>query len=133
MPPSLPVGSDIEAYCGSCKETLWHVVFAKEADKIVKVVCKRCQQQHRYKDPSAPAKVRSTTPRATRAAKVAEPSVEVDLSRPPRVYSPRDDYRAGDRVTHPSFGTGVVEGSPGPGKVTIFFPAGRKVLVVGRA
>jgi hypothetical protein len=138
---SLPVGSDIEALCGKCGD-VWHVVFAKEGDKIAKVVCKRCQGQHRYKpppgkesaNPPAAKKVSTRAPRGTtkRPTRVDEPSVKADLSKPPRVYSTKDSYKAGEQVTHPSFGTGVVEGSSGPGKVTIFFPGGRRVLVVGR-
>jgi hypothetical protein len=142
---SLPVGADIESICGKCGD-VWHVVFAKAGDKIAKVVCKRCQGQHRYKPPpgkasaNAPYEKKAVAPRAPRAAgagrgkvtRVDAPSVAIDESKPPRVYSPRDNYKAGERVTHPSFGTGVVEGSPGTGKITIFFPVGRKILVVGR-
>jgi hypothetical protein len=35
-------------------------------------------------------------------------------------------------VVHVQFGTGVVVGSPGPGKVEIAFPTGRRVLASAR-
>ena len=55
------------------------------------------------------------------------------MSKPPRVYKPSDTYAPGERMTHPSFGTGVVESLPGPGKVQVFFPGGRKVLAIAKA
>jgi hypothetical protein len=56
-----------------------------------------------------------------------------DPDKPPRPYAAKDIYGAGDRVSHPSFGTGVVTGSPGPGKVEIAFPAGLRVLACAKA
>ena len=45
-----------------------------------------------------------------------------------RGYAPGEAYTPGDRINHPSFGLGVVESSPGPGKMQVFFPGGRRVL-----
>jgi hypothetical protein len=144
---SLPVGSDIESICGKCGD-VWHVVEAKVGDKIARVVCKQCGGRHRYKPPEGkasanevkkPAKEKkAASPRKSsakaRAAKAPdEATVAVDMSKPPRVYKPTDTYTPGERMTHPSFGTGVVELSPGPGKVQVFFPGGRRVLAVAKA
>jgi hypothetical protein len=141
---SLPVGSDIEALCGKCGD-VWHVVAAKGGDNIVKVVCKQCGQQHRYKPPPGKASAnekpkKAATPRAvgekkarsasSKAPREDAPSVKVDESKPPRVYKPTDTYAPGERITHPSFGTGVVENLPGPGKIQVFFPGGRKILAL---
>jgi hypothetical protein len=49
------------------------------------------------------------------------------------VYAAKDSYDAGERVTHPSFGTGVVAGSPGPGRVEVAFPSGSRVLACAKA
>ncbi|HVR62997.1 MAG TPA: hypothetical protein VMU50_13930, partial [Polyangia bacterium] len=56
-----------------------------------------------------------------------------DPSKPPRPYSVKDAYAAGERVSHPTFGTGVVTGAPGPGKIEIAFPAGIRVLACAKA
>jgi hypothetical protein len=36
-------------------------------------------------------------------------------------------------VQHATFGLGVVESSPGPGKMQVAFPGGRRVLAQARA
>ena len=135
------VGEDIEALCGRCGQ-VWHVVMAKMGDRIAKVVCKRCGGHHRYRtetedvadapasDGRRPAVARRTV-RQPPPAPIAIPPFNPD--KPPRPYAARDTYGAGDRVSHPSFGTGVVTGSPGPGKVEIAFPAGIRVLACAKA
>jgi hypothetical protein len=138
------VGEDIEALCGRCGQ-VWHVVMAKMGDKIAKVVCKRCGGHHLYRTDrsSEPpgtggSAARTTGPRrptrrtATREVPVA-PLPTFDPSLPPRPYSPRDSFASGMRVSHPTFGVGVVSGSPGPGKVEIAFPSGRRVLACAKA
>jgi hypothetical protein len=135
------VGEDIEALCGRCGQ-VWHVVMAKMGDRIAKVVCKRCGGHHRYRTESddsaeAPASDGRRSGVARRAVRpppappIAIPPFDPD--KPPRPYAARDTYGAGDRVSHPSFGTGVVTGSPGPGKVEIAFPAGMRVLACAKA
>ena len=131
---SAAVGADIEALCSKCGD-VWHVVVAKVGESIVKVQCKQCSGYHRYKSPLAAAAGSGTrkpsAPRAPRDApveRIAKPSVSADLTKPARPYRPIDKYEVGERVDHPSFGQGVVEGIDG-GKATIFFASGRKVLV----
>jgi predicted nucleic acid-binding Zn-ribbon protein len=131
-----PVGADIEALCSKCGD-VWHVIEAKVGDDIVRVLCKECGKQHRYKNPkkaaaaAAPKRASTAKPRAPRADKVVErfatPAVAADLSRAIRPYKATELFAPGDRVDHPTFGQGVVEVSE-PGKVTMFFATGRKVL-----
>lgn len=144
MPPTVSVGQDIEALCGRCGQ-VWHVVMAMMGDRIAKVVCKRCGGHHRYRregdDDEAGSggarEARKTGParRFTRptAPRIPAPLPTFDPNKPPRVYAAKETYDAGDRVTHPSFGTGVVTGSPGPGRVEIAFPAGSRVLACAKA
>lgn len=138
------VGEDIEALCGKCG-TVWHVVMAKMGQKIAKVVCKRCNGHHLYrteKGPDAPADTAGATPRTatgrrsrarTPAPPAPAPIPAFDPSKPPRPYLPAQSFAPGERVTHPTFGSGVVTGSPGPGKVEIAFPIGRRVLAAAKA
>jgi len=136
------VGEDIEALCGRCG-TVWHVVMAKMGSKIAKVVCKRCGGHHLYRTEQVPeaavgeassagtTSARAVGPRRTRSRTgipAPSPVPDFDPSKPPRAYSAALVFAPGERVQHPTFGGGVVTGSPGPGKVEIAFPAGRRVL-----
>jgi len=141
--PTPGVGEDIEALCGRCGQ-VWHVVMAKMGDRIAKVVCKRCGSHHRYRTESEPVSSdgaaredrRGSAPRrpARTPTPVMAPTLPAfDPAKPPRPYAASNLYAPGDRVDHPSFGTGVVTGSPGPGKVEIAFPADIRVLACAKA
>jgi hypothetical protein len=140
------VGEDIEALCGRCGQ-VWHVVMAKMGDRIAKVVCKRCGGHHGFRmekvegaegasAASAGGKRPSSGPRrySRRDAEPATPMIPpFDASKPPRPYTVKEGFMAGERLTHPAFGTGVVTGTPGPGKIEIAFPAGIRVLACAKA
>src|SRR5450432_3252749 len=117
------VGADVEALCSKCGD-VWHVVVAKVGAQIVKVLCKECKKEHRYKSPhgqpkekrhpslTTPKPERTAKPSAT-SAKVVErferPAVAADLAKPVRTYRASERFEVGERVEHPSFGQGVVE------------------------
>lgn len=133
------VGADIESLCSKCGD-VWHVVVAKVGQDIVRVICKECGGQHRYRNPKKPdERARTSTgprvARPVRPTKIVErferPAVAADLDKPPRAYAASERYAIGERVEHPSFGQGVVE-SLEPGKMTIFFAVGRKVLACAK-
>ena len=137
---SAAVGADVEALCSKCGD-VWHVVVAKVGAQIVKVQCKQCGGYHRYKSPhGAPKEKRqpsmfgekppraaaSSTPKAP-VERFEKPAVAADLTKPVRSYRASEKFEVGERVEHPSFGQGVVEAAE-PGKVTVFFGTGRRVL-----
>lgn len=131
---SAAVGADVEALCSKCGD-VWHVVVAKVKEQIVKVQCKQCSGYHRYKSPhGAPAEKKlPATTRAPREPKAPverfeKPAVTADLSKPARPYRASERFEVGERVDHVNFGQGVIEISE-PGKVTVFFATGRRVLV----
>ena len=135
------VGADVEALCSKCGD-VWHVVVAKVGDKIVKVQCKQCGGYHRYKSPhGAPTDATEGSSRAKRPAgrradkapveRFEKPAVAADLAKPSRRIARASSFEVGERVDHPSFGQGVVEISE-PGKITVFFATGRRVLVAGQ-
>lgn len=136
MSMSAGVGADVEALCAKCGD-VWHVVVAKVGERIVKVQCKQCSQYHRYKSPhgaAAAAKLPATTrppkpPKEPKAPveRFEKPAVAADLSKPSRPYRASERFEVGERIDHPSFGQGVVEVAE-PGKVTVFFATGRRVL-----
>ena len=131
---SAAVGADIESLCSKCGD-VWHVVVAKVGEEVVKVQCKQCGGYHRHRSVNgAPARKAEPRPRVVRAPRppverFETPQVAADLTKPTRTYSPREKFAVGDRVEHPTFGQGVVEATPEPGKMTVFFAVGRKVLV----
>jgi hypothetical protein len=115
------------------------VVVAKEGEKIVKVQCKQCAGYHRYKSPhgaTAAAKLPSNKrpPKEPKSPveRFEKPAVAADLSRPSRPYRASEQYEVGDRVDHPNFGQGIIEIAE-PGKITVFFATGRRVLVQSKA
>jgi hypothetical protein len=57
-----------------------------------------------------------------------KPAVAADLTKPVRTYRASEKFETGERVEHPNFGQGVVEVAE-PGKITVFFASGRRVLV----
>jgi hypothetical protein len=140
---SAPTGADVEALCSKCGD-VWHVVVAKVGEQIVKVQCKQCGGYHRYKSPHGASKevrqpsmfgpssrssaVRGPTADKAPVERFEKPAVAADLSKPSRTYRASEKFDVGERVDHPSFGQGVVEISE-PGKITVFFASGRRVLV----
>jgi hypothetical protein len=135
------VGQDIEALCGRCGQ-VWHVVMAKMGDRIAKVVCKRCGGHHRYRSENEPSeaeaprsRTRTFSSRSRSASKTPTPVPVVpsfDPSKPTRPYAASAQYAAGERITHPQFGVGVVAGSPGAGKIDVVFPSGSRVLAAAK-
>jgi hypothetical protein len=135
------VGADVESLCSKCGD-VWHVVVAKVGEQIVRVLCKQCGGQHRYKSPHGQPKEKRqpslSNPKPPRAAsgsstkapveRFEKAAVTADLSRPVRVYAASLKYDVGERVEHPTFGQGVIETAE-PGKITVFFAVGRRVLV----
>ena len=137
------VGSDIEDICTRCGDT-WHVVMAEVGERVAKVVCKLCGGQHNYRGDQQPAAAgkggsgntwgRPRKRRITRANQtVSAPAVVFAPSKPPRAYSPKDGYLPGERMTHATFGVGVVSGAPAPGKVEVHFPSGMRTLACAKA
>lgn len=119
---------------------------AKVGDRVAKVVCKRCGTPHVYRrtrteGDGSPAPTGGGTRGMTGLRRRRRPTPPppapppvFDPSKPPRTYSPRELFSAGERVTHPSFGLGVVRGTPGPGRVEIVFPlpAGPRVMACNK-
>lgn len=135
---SAGVGADVEALCSKCGD-VWHVVVAKVGEQIVKVQCKQCSGYHRYKSPHGapaekklPSAVRPPREAKPPAERFEKPAVTADLSKPSQPYRASERFEVGDRIDHPSFGQGVVELSE-PGKITVFFGSGRRVLVHAKA
>jgi hypothetical protein len=116
---------------------------AKMGDKIAKVVCKRCNGNHRYRNESDTAEgeakpargARSFSTGRSRSSKTPTPLPVIpvfDPSKPTRPYAASANYAAGERITHPQFGLGIVAGSPGSGKIDVVFPSGARILAAAK-
>ena len=82
-------------------------------------------------DPKKRRKVVRKKTRAPVVAPVVAPAFDPNVA--PRTYSPREPYSPGERINHPTFGTGVVATTPGPGKVEVVFPEGNRTLACAKA
>jgi hypothetical protein len=136
MSAKIEIGQDIESLCTKCGD-VWHVVVAAVEGKIAKVECKQCHGVHRYKDPRPPEPkkkaVRARKPAAKKGSKAAAKTlIEADLSKPVLTYAITGMFTPGDRIHHSTFGDGVAQNSPAPGKIEILFGTERKLLAQAR-
>ena len=54
------VGSIIESVCGKCNDVMGHTIMAMVGSEIVKVECRICKSQHKYRPPARTAAGKST-------------------------------------------------------------------------
>lgn len=139
---SAATGADVESLCSKCGD-VWHVVVAKVGEQIVKVQCKECGGYHRHRPPggtaarkprAASSSSSSSSPRRSSAlgrgpaAKAPPTTFSPDPSLPIRSYSMREIFQPGEQIKHPRFGVGLVERTGDPGKISVLFSDGRKIL-----
>lgn len=136
-------GDIIEAQCTRCRAVLNHTIVAMVEDRVVRVQCNTCGGQHNYRAPQEEKKAASPsarktaatagTGRARRAAPPAGPSewetrmagIDQESALP---YAMDTRLRAGNLVSHPVFGLGIVTAFVPPNKAEILFRDGTKLL-----
>lgn len=162
------VGSIVESICGKCNDVMGHTIMAMVGNEIVKVECRVCKSQHRYR---APARTAGGKPTVTmKRGRDGEPvvskqSAAAQASRPvaprakkpsaamvaaqaaleswqaamreregltPRPYAMAEVFAAGEYITHPTFGPGVVKGAVPPDKMDVLFEIGLKRLLCNK-
>jgi hypothetical protein len=147
MADELKVGGEVDAWCTTCKLMKWHTIVAIVDGKPAKVECQGCHKQHQFRaqppgeKPEKPEKA-AKAPKARAKRKL---SAEPDAPPPPdyetllagragdaKTYSANDRYAVGDVLKHPSFGVGVVAGTPAAQRIEVAFPTERKFLVHDR-
>ena len=106
-----------------------------------RVMCRTCKSEHNFKakkgvkEPgAAKAPKAARAPRAPKADKVV--SVEVEWTKqmnstgsPLRSYASSESFKLGDRISHTSFGEGVVQKNIYPNKMEIIFRMDIKTLI----
>jgi hypothetical protein len=130
-PNSITVGSDVNASCAKCRSVTVHVVMTKVGSVPARVQCHTCQSLHAYRAPRQPV---------VRAAAAAVRTVEEiwqDAMKRCRSavvpYSVRGHYAVGSRLTHLSFGEGVVCRLQSATVCEVIFERGTVKLLMGSA
>jgi hypothetical protein len=146
--PYIP-GSQIYAYCGSCKSDTKHVVLEVEGVQIREVRCKVCSARGEFRATRAKTKAglqeaikrKSMPPPPRRRAprKKAETPEEIfnklvsgrDLSMA-EPYSIELPLKVSDIIDHPKFGVGIVIAIADAQKVRVVFEDGERIMVCNR-
>ena len=142
----LSVGSELESYCGRCKMVLNHRVVAMVDDQPRRVRCLTCNSEHNHR--VAKAKTKTTTRKSsgsssTRRSSSSSSSQSSAAARwsalvstwndeTAKPYNMYETFKVEDRITHVSFGKGVVTEIPGPDKIITLFESGEKMLMQGK-
>ena len=109
------VGERVEKFCASCGEERGHVVASvTKRGQISRVTCPKCGARGTFKAAAADA-----APRGERA-KAGAP------------YDPARTYRAGQSLTHPTFGQGEVTAVIEPHKIDVLFADRMRRLIHAR-
>ncbi|MCM0606663.1 MAG: hypothetical protein KA715_11280 [Xanthomonadaceae bacterium] len=133
----MKVAEEIISFCTKCKIDLAHAVVAMQGDRAVRVMCKTCKGEHAYRapkgitDPSMAPKKKSERVSKTvvTVAEDWETKMALHKNSPVKDYSTKNQYKAGERIEHPSFGTGLVEKLIHPNKIEVIFKTEIKMLI----
>ena len=102
--PAVVIGSPVQAACSKCKAMTPHVILAKIGVKPTRVECVTCKDAHVFK----PALVRRSPITAGMSPQEAWAASMRHARGESTPYSASGRYAVGSRVSHPSFGDGVV-------------------------
>ena len=148
---TITVGSEIDAWCTSCRLTLNHRVVAMVAGTPKRVLCLTCNKQHNFRraKPEGAGASASASSGTTKAAKGKKASATAAVKTPSAArewqtnvadrdsrefvpYSIHKTFEPGQLVDHPKFGWGYVKETLQAQKLCILFKDGPRTLVHGR-
>jgi len=125
------VGDDVETYCGRCKAERKHIVASMSTAAVpAEVICRTCNNQHRFRRPVDDAKPRrasatgSTEGTTRRTTKIARETPPVSA----RPYSTSGTFAEGEWLEHKTHGVGRVKTVRG-GKIDVAFDSGLRTLL----
>ena len=136
----LSVGKEILSQCNKCKLILAHIIVTmKDAKNADKVQCKTCKATHTFKDPSA-KKTKISVDKVIKSAKARSGKTTESVSElwnkavnkstsSAKDYSIKGSFIAGDLITHPTFGQGVVEKLIDSNKIEVIFQDDYRTLM----
>jgi hypothetical protein len=127
----LSVGSEVESWCGKCKEMTTHNIVAMVGDHAKQVICQVCSSRHEFRtEPparhrqaaragtasdgnaaAAGAARRGNEDRELAKRQEAKRQLQKELSEAvdPRPFDPKGRYKAGEIIAHPEYGRGKIE------------------------
>ena len=139
MSPSakgVQVATETLSYCTSCKMDLNHMIVAMKGDKIARVQCLTCKKEHNFKAPKGvtePPKKKKKKAAAEAAGNPIELEWEKLMSdhkdAPLKTYNTKGNFLLGDKISHPTFGDGIVGKLIYPNKVEVIFRNDLKILI----
>jgi len=132
-PKPLAVGAETDAMCGKCKKLTRHIIIAMLSGKPSRVECKVCAATHAFRSGKSAPRGRAAVPAAP--VLTAEEIWTQAMRRADGIsirYAMSGHYEVGQRVTHATFGDGVVVGLPSPTVCEVVFNTGTKKLLMGR-
>jgi hypothetical protein len=154
---AIKAGSEIDAWCTSCRLTLNHRVVAMVAGVPKRVLCLTCNKQHNFRRPkadganeSSPASSKLASGKTGSASKSSKKSSAITPKSPSPArewqtnvadrdsaefvpYSIHTTFEPGQLVSHPKFGSGYVKETLQAQKLCILFKDGPRTLVHGRS
>ncbi len=128
----LSVGSELESWCGKCKEMREHHIVAMVGDVPKQVICVVCHSRHGYRN-EPPARARhagengpmgggemmgsgarrgsSPEEREMQKRQDAKMALKKELADAvdPKPFDPKARYKAGEIIVHPEHGRGKIE------------------------
>jgi len=147
---TISAGSEIDAWCTSCRMTLNHRVVAMVRGAAKRVLCLTCNKQHNYRAPkgdgsaSAPAEKAAVSAGTGRAAKKPAASKagggnarewQLNVANKDSTdflpYSIHKTFEVGQLVNHPKFGEGYVKEAITSQKLCVLFRDGPRTLIHG--
>lgn len=118
-PKRVGVGTEIESWCGKCKEMRTHSIVAMVGDQPKQVICQTCGSKHNHRsEPPARNQVTAAAPagptltpreRSRREELRRDLQRELNASIEARPFDPKGEYARGEIISHPQFGRGKVE------------------------
>ncbi len=143
----LTAGSEIDAWCTSCRMDLGHRIVAMVGGRPKRVECLTCGGQHNYREPKSerqkadgrPKRAKSAAaPKQTERARAEQMRFsewETQTAGKPSdaftQYSMNHRFSEGELVAHKKFGEGYVTEVLEDGKVSIMFRDGARTLAHG--
>ncbi len=133
------VGDEIFTYCGKCKSDMYHVITKVADGRIKKVMCKGCNYDHTYKEPTDVEETSAAKTAAAKPAKTASKrekkkkdweSLQSDLNEEDIVdYAIDRDFSNARAIRHKKFGVGIVHKVLSDEHIEVIFKDGTRVLV----
>ncbi len=128
------VGGSVSAQCTKCRKATRHIVVSVVGGAPGRVECTLCEGVHNYRSPRSAATSRpkkTAKPRSSTVVQEWETHVATRDSGRAVPYEMTGRYRAGDLLSHGTFGLGLVRKVIPPNKVEVHFREGIKRLVCG--